>query len=732
MAAATGDPITLRLSRRQFLGAASGALVVTFATGAAAGARTPNRLLGIPEHLLSGTRVPRRAIAASGANAVTGWVSVLPDETVRISFGGAEMGQGSMTGLAQAVAEELMVDWSVVTTVAAPTDQSYITAGSSAIRNNLHAMRVAGAQAREMLIAAAAQRWGISKSRCEATQGLVVDTQTNASLSYGELAGLAATMAIPSDPPLVSSDSFRVIGKPVHRVDIPSKTNGSAIYGIDVMLPGMVFAAVRHSPVIGGTLRTKPRKPAGTIAVVGLGDAVAVVASNTWKAMQALRELNAGWTDPAGAASMTSSAILSAAKDLMAGDAAVTAEHVGGNVADALAGASQVLTRTYELPYLAHGSMEVLNCTVRIKGGRCEIWAPTQTPGWCQATAAALTGLPASKVTVHVTLLGGGLGRKIEQDYISQAVRVAMAVKKPVKLTWSREEDFGHDQYRPMALSRVRAGLDSDGNVVAWQNRIVSPSILFQRGWIGPNDNDSQSTEGATDLPYAMGARLVEYTRHPAAVPVGFWRSVGHSINGFVVESMIDELADAAGVDPVAFRRSMLQGDARTLKVLNSAADLGNWGGALPAGHARGVALCASFGSITAQVVEISKPSVGTIRVHKVACVVDCGMAVNPNQVEAQVQGGIAHGLSAALWGQVTFDHGRASARNFSNYRVLRMGEMPLVSVKVIQSGEAIGGIGEVAVPPIGPAVANALFALTGQRVRSLPFFPGATMGEGD
>jgi isoquinoline 1-oxidoreductase beta subunit len=464
--------------------------------------------------------------------------------------------------------------------------------------------------------------------------------------------------------------------------------------------------------------------------VDNLGNAVAVVvAGNTWKAIQASRSLSVRWSLPSNTSSMDSAQILTQAQQLMASGTPGIAEKAG----DPSAATGRQLEMTYYVPYLAHACMEVLNCTVNLTPTSCEIWAPTQAPGLIGFTVAGITGLSPSQVTVHTTYLGGGLGRKFEQDFISQAVQVAKAIGKPVKLTWPREEDFQHDQYRPMALSRVRATLDPQGNVLGWANRIVSPSILFQRGNPLSTGVDSQGVEGAINLPYAFGSRLVEYIRHPSPIPVGFWRSVGNSINAFIVESAIDELALAAGVDPLAYRQRLLAGSARHLNVLNAAANLGGWNTPVPTGHARGIAICSSFGSIVAEMAEISQVSATEIKVHKVACAVDCGRAINPDLVRGQMEGGIVHGLTAAMWGQVTFTQGRANVRNFSNYRMLRMQEMPQVSVEIIESGAPIGGIGEPGVPPIAPAVVNAYARLTGQRIRSLPMFPSAAfMGELD
>ena len=645
------------------------------------------------------------------------------------------MGQGVYSGLAQIAAEELRVDWQKVTALPCPSTAAWITGGSTSVRNHYQMFRVAGAAAREMLIAAAASYWNVPPSACIAVNGTVVNTQTNAILTYGNLARSAALLPVPANPPLTDPTNFQTIGKSLPRLDLPSKTDGSAKYGIDICLPGMVFAVIKNSPTLGGTLKSTPAVPQGATAVVPLGNAVAVVATNTWQAIQAAGQLQASWNNPSSAQSLTSSTILTQAQQLMTTGTPVTAEQRGDATA-ALGGAARVLDMTYTFPYLAHACMEVLNCTVQITPTSCDIWAPTQAAGWVLGSAAAITGLPASKINVHPTLLGGGLGRKIEQDYIVQALQVGKAIGRPVKLTWTREEDMGHDQYRPMALINIKAGLDAAGNVTAWKNRIVSPSILFQRGWIPGTALDTQATEGATELPYALGSRLVEYVRHTATVPVGFWRSVGHSFNAYAVESAVDEAALAAGIDPLLFRQRLLMNsqDAlapRSLAVLNAAAALGGWGTALPAGHAQGLAFASSFGSLVAQVVEISQPVAGSLTVHKVACVIDCGNAINPDSVTAQMQGGIFHGLSAILWGQVNFTSGRASARNFSNYRLLRMKEAPVISVQIIQSGAPLGGVGEPGVPPIGPAVANAYARLTGQRIRTLPFFPGATMSGG-
>ena len=702
------------LSRRQFLvssAAAGGGLLLGFALPLA------SRLA--------------KAAGTAASTTVNTWVQIGADESITVLVGATDMGQGVLSGLAQILAEELMVDWSKVAAVAAPANPVYgnplfggfqFTGGSTSVRGYYQPLRVAGAAAREMLVAAAAQTWGVSSAQCTAINGTVVRNGTAQVLTYGALAPMAATLPVPSNPALTDPANFRLIGKPLARVDLPAKVEGKAIYGIDVRVPGMVYATVVHCPSIGGSVANLPATPSGASALVNLGNAVAVVSESTWRAVQAAEQVrgNIQWNIPASAAAINTPQIFSQAQQLMAGGAALVAQ-TQGDPDTAIASAHQALDLTYDLPYVAHATMEVMNCTASVTADACEVWAPTQGQTSAVYTAAAITGLPPGAIQVHTTMLGGGLGRKIEMDFIAQAIQVSKAIGKPVKLTWRREEDFAHDQYRPMALVRVRAGLDATGNIAGLTYRNVSPSILGQRGYIGPTDVDSQAVEGMDEMTYAIGARRVDWVPHPAAVPVGFWRSVGNSINAFAVESAVDELALAAGSDPLNYRRQLLANEARSLAVLNAAAALAGWSSALPTGHALGIAFWASFGSIVCQVAEVTGSTPQTLRVVRVACVIDCGNVVNPDSVVAQMQGGIVHGMTAALWGKVTFTNGRASARNFDNYRMMRMRDMPQVDVQIIASGAALGGVGEAGVPPIAPAIANAYARLTGQRLRTLP-----------
>lgn len=750
-----GEEKKHRIGRRGFIASALGGLSVAFTLP------ETGRVLGL-----------KAAQGPDPGTLANAYVHIGTDGSITLMFGGAEMGQGIKTGLAQILAEELMVDWEQVTVQQSPVNPtvSYLTGGSTAVSGRYNNLRTAGAAARELLIQAAMTATGDrDRNRYSAAHAVVTYTGPNGgrqSWPYGSLAARAASEAVPADLRLTDPANFRIIGKPVPRVDTPSKVDGSAKFGIDTWFPDMVFAAIRHAPAIGGTLAGTPAKPEGAIAVVpckasdnrgsvkaGSINAVAVVASNTWLAKKLADKLSVKWNPPPSPASVDSAQIAAQAASLLAGGAALVAEPaapagqtpagyasvIEPQVANALG--TPTLDATYTLPFLSHATMEVMSCSVRLTWAdssktlvtRCEIWAPTQAANWVAGTAAALinagqaTPISPSAIEVTTTYLGGGLGRKIEQDYISQAIQVALAVKLPVKLAWMREEDFSHDNYRPTAAVRVQATLGG-GGVTAWWLRNVSQSILGQRGWLPPGAVDSQAVEGAVHLPYTMGIRLTEWVPLPAGIPVGFWRSVGSSINTFAVECAIDELAQHAGADPFAFRQNLLS-DPRHIAVLQAADQMSLWRLSLPKGHAWGLAMSEWNGTIVCQVAEISQPAAGSLTVHRVACALDCGQAINPDQVAAQMEGGIVHGLNAALWGQVTFTAGRADQKNYSRYRMIRVKEMPQVTVQLVPSGNPPSGIGEAAVPPIAPALANAYSRLRGSRVRSLPFFPGATMG---
>jgi isoquinoline 1-oxidoreductase beta subunit len=621
------------------------------------------------------------------------------------------------------------------------------TAGSLGMRLFSPGLQQAAANSRQMLIEAAAREWSVPASSCSADAGAVSATVGGSvrSLTYAALAAAAATVALPANVAL-NQYPRRYIGTSMKRLDIPSKVDGSAQFGIDVFLPGMVFAAVKHCPTQGGTVSSVAAKPAGTLAVVPVGAqgtsaarGVAVVAATTWDAMRAVRSLAVSWTQPADAAARDSAAIDARAQWLMSNGNALSAKAVNAAGLDAgLAAPNAAIDATYQVPFLAHATMEPLNCTVLYvpaagaTPASCTAWVPTQSPDQTLQTLKSLC--PAGTVLkVHNTLLGGGFGRKFEQDFVREAVQVALAVPgKPVKLTWPREEDFANDQYRPMARSRVQAAASAaTGKVTAWRHRIVAPSLSAQRGG-HPDSVDASAVDGATELPYELGPMAVEYVRHDTPVPVGYWRSVGLSINTFSVESAMDELAAAIGLDPIEFRLRNLA-DARMTTLLQKLRTLSKWGSAPAAGRARGVAIAKGFGSYVGQVAEVSLTAGGGVKVWRVSTVLDCGLAVNPDAVKAQVEGAVAQAMAATLWAQQTFVNGVAQARNFNRYRPVRLAEMPQVDVQILDSGNAMGGVGEPGVPCVAPAIANALARLQGpaKRRRRLPFFPGTTLREG-
>jgi len=684
----------------------------------------------------------RRAEAAGPGTPITNYIHIGIDESVTVFVGGGEMGQGIWSGLAMGVAEDLFVAWEKIKIEPITAALSWLTGGSSGVARRMGTFRTAGATARVMLTNAAAQTWGVDPSVCVANNGMVTNTSTGATLTYGALVALASTLPVPTGVPLVQPANYRILGTSVTRKDLYDKVNGKAKYGLDVMVPGMVFAAIKNSPVAGGTPKLPIAVPAGALAVVPLDNAVAVVATNTWAAMKLANSLNVTWINPAETAkqnsadfAVTAGVLMGSTKPYVVGadntGAVYTAETAGTGNAN-LATSAKMMELNYTFPYLAHCCMEVLNCTASVTPTSCELWVPTQAPASCLKTAQTLLpNLPASAFKVNVMLMGGGLGRKFEQDYVANSIKVALAVGKPVKLTYSREQDMARDYYRPMAVSRVRVGFDAANNVTALHIRNVVPSISAQRAAVLGPKGDSAGTEGLVGRSYALANRLIEYVQHPSPVPVGYWRSVGNSFNAFVIESAIDEIAAATGQDAYLLRRQLLAGDARSIAVLDAAAALGGWSTPVATGHARGIAIAPSFGSIVAQVVDVSLATATSLKVNSVACVVDCGFAMNPDSVAAQMQGGIIHGLSAALWGQVTFSKGVASAKNFSNYPAARMKDSPAITVQIINSGAAPSGTGEPGVPPIGPAIAAAYFKLTGKRVRSLPFFPGSKMSEG-
>lgn len=673
------------------------------------------------------------ASAAVTSSTVNIWVTIGSDESVTIACGGSEMGQGVLSSLPQILAEELKVDWAKVKAVPAgivpaapyqynnPVTHSQSTGGSNSIRSWFKPLLTVGAATREMLVSAAAATWGVQPGQCTVAHGAVVNTVTKATLTYGQLAAAAALLPVPTAPVVLSAtNGYSLIGTVVPRPDIPSKTNGSAIFGIDVRVPGMVYAAIKHPPVFGATVGAIGTVPAGAKAV-SVGNAVVVTGATTWDAFRNARSTQVTWSTPAGNSAVSSSSINTQAAALLKNGPTTPAEAVG-DVKAGLAAAAKTINVTYSLPFVPHACMEVLNCTASVTATSCELWVPTQGADANLRTAMALTGLPASAITIHSVLMGGGLGRKFEQDYVGQAILAAKQLGVPVHLTWSREEDFGNDFYRPMALCSVNAGIDAKGAITGWNNRIISPSVMLRMfpAYV-KNGLDTVAVAGAVKPPYAMGARTVDYASLPTSVPVGFWRSVGESVNNFVLESAIDELAALAGQDPVAYRTAQLN-DPRALAVLKAAAAMIGWTTKPASGRARGVAVSLGFGSYIAVAVEIAATTTTMVNVVRVCAAVDCGQVVNPDTVIAQIQGGVVHGLSSALWGGAAISGGAAQVHNFNNYALTRMANMPQVDVQIVTTpGAPLGGIGEVAVPPIAPALANAYFALTAKRLRALP-----------
>jgi isoquinoline 1-oxidoreductase beta subunit len=680
-------------------------------------------------------RVPPGA-AADAVFAPDAFIRIDRDGAVSVVVSQVEMGQGTYTSMPMLVAEELAVDLAKVTVVAAPGDASryanpalgiQATGGSTSVRGFYVPLRKAGAAARLMLVEAAAQQWGVAPESCTAADGTVTHAASGRSLGYGALADAAAKLPVPQDVPLKDPKDFTLIGTPARRLDTVEKTDGTAVYGIDVRLPGMKIATVSACPVFGGKLAsvddTAAKAVAGVRQVVRLDDAVAVVADHMGAALKGLAALEIKWDEGANA-DLSTADIVAALKAASEHDGVVAAH--AGDAAAAIAAARRRFDAVYEMPLLAHTTMEPMNCTVHVRPDGCDVWVGSQVAAWARQTAAEVTGLPPEAVTVHNQLLGGGFGRRLEFDFITQAVRIARQVDGPVKVVWSREEDVKHDIYRPYYYDRLSAGLDADGRPTALHHRVTGPSILAR--WLPPafqNGIDFDAVDAASG-PYAFDNLLVDYVRQepPEGLLVGWWRGVGVTHNAFVVESFVDELAAGAGTDAVAYRRALLGKDPRALAVLDLAAEKAGWGTPLPQGKGRGVSVLFGFGTYLAQVADVTVADDGKVRVDKVVCAVDCGVVINPDTVVAQIQGGIVYGLTAALYGEITLAKGRVEQSNFDDYPALRIDEMPTVEVHIVRSQEAPGGMGEPGTSAIAPAVANAIFAATGKRLRKLPVDP--------
>jgi len=660
------------------------------------------------------------------------WIRISTTNTVTIVIDKSEMGQGILTALCMIAAEELDCDWKKITTEFAPAAKEYFnpafgmqgTGGSSSVRSSWDPMRKAGAAARDMLLQAAAAQWKVEKSTCRTENGMIYHDATKRSLTYGNVAVAAAKLPVPQDVPLKDPKKYRIIGKPTKRLDTTDKVNGRAQFGIDVQQGGMLYAVVARCPVFGGKVAsfdaTKAKAVPGVKTVIQISSGLAVIADNTWAAMQGRRALDVKW-DEGPNANASSEGISKLFADQMSKPAAEARKE--GDAATALSGASQKIEAVYEAPYLAHATMEPINCTADVTTDRVEVWAPTQFQTMAQGAAAKICGFKPENSFIHTTYLGGGFGRKAGTDFVIEAVETSKALGRPVKLTWSREDDTQHDYYRPASYAKLAGGIGADGWPVAWTTRVACSSIM--EAWFPgstKNNLDPTSVEGLANLPYSIPNIHVDYVRTEPGIPVGFWRSVGASQNGFFSECFMDELATAGKKDPYEFRRHLLDKAPRHLGVLELVAQKAGWDKPLPAGRYRGIAVLEAFQSFAAQVVEISVDRrARSVKVHRVVCAVDVGRVVNPANIVMQSESAIVYGLSSALYGEITIAKGRVVQTNFNTYPVLRIDAMPVVETYIVPSEEKPTGAGELAVPPVVPALCNAIFAATGKRIRRLP-----------
>jgi isoquinoline 1-oxidoreductase beta subunit len=706
------------LSRREFLHASAkvgGGLVIALTLPGPAGTANPTAAAGA---------APAGRQSASQLNA---WLKISRDNSVTIIVDRSEMGQGVYTALPMLMAEELNINIDLIQIVAAPVGDAYISPGnggqitgtSNSVQESWDKLRMAGATARTMLISAAAQRWRIDPAQCHARDGSIVNAR-GAALTFGELADAAAKLPTPKDVKLKPKDKFQVIGKSRPRLDTPGKVDGSAEFGIDVHLPRMLHAALAQSPVLGGRVQALDsdvaEKMPGVRKVMVTASGVVVVAEHFWQALKARSALSITW-DPGPNERLDNRAIEAQLKKTAAAGEGLSAR-ADGNAAAALKSAARRLSAAYYLPLLAHATMEPMNCTADVRADGCDLYVGTQVQQVAQTTAAAAAGLQPAQVRVFTTLIGGGFGRRLDVDFIPAAVEASKALGAPVKVIWTREDDMTHDTYRPPAYEEVSGGLDASGKLVAWKLHITSPSITA-RMFPPVKGVDDSVVEAAVNNLYDVPNLSVSYSRQEIGIDVGYMRSVSHAPNCFVIESFMDELAAAAGKNPLDFRMQHLARKPRQRRVLELAAERAGWGKA-PAGRFQGMALMEGYTTHLAQVAEISIIG-GQLKVHKIVCVVDCGQMVNPRIVESQIEGGIVFGLSAALWGEVTLVGGRVQQTNFNNYRLLRSNELPELDVHLIDSDETPGGIGEAGVPLVAPALCNAIFAATGKRLRTLP-----------
>ena len=675
---------------------------------------------------------PLRPESLAAPGEVNAFVVVDPDNQVTLRIAKSEMGQGVMTALAMIVAEELSCDFSKVKVEYASANRNLLdgapygkmgTGGSSSVRRSREILQQAGASARVRLIGAAAARWGVEASSCVARAGEVLHEATNRKATFGELAAAAATISLRSEPAIKTPDQFTLIGTAQARFDTPDKVTGAAQFGIDARLPGMVYAAVIQCPVFGGKLASFDeaaiRQRRGFVACVPVENGVAVVFDRFWRAKEAANALPVTWD--IGADGATDSTRFRA--DYRAALDGPLSNCVNcGDGATAFAGAAKTVEALYEAPHLAHAPMEPLNATVHWQADQIDVWMGTQDPDAALKLAASVGGVDPARVYIHNCLLGGGFGRRYVNDELRQAVQVSKAIGKPVKLLWTREQDIQHDRYRPQAAIAMKAALGADGMPAAFVFRTAAGSISRSLGWKSSEAIEPMAVEGLANIPYRAGALKVDAVLKNTHVPVMFWRSVGSSQNAFAVESFIDELAHAAGKDPLDYRRALLSDRPDFLGVLDKLADKGDWGKPLPKGSARGVAIHEAFGTIVGEIAQVAVSDSGQVRVERVVACVDCGHVVNPLTVAMQIESGVMYGLTAALYGEITIKDGRVAQGNFDDYAIARMADAPAIETHFALSGGAKwGGIGEPGTPPIAPALANAIFAATGKRIRALP-----------
>lgn len=690
--------------------------------------------------LLIGFQFPGLSAVASAQSASPGvfmpnaFVRIGSDEKVTVIVNHSEMGQGVYTSLPMLLAEELDADWTKVGFESAPVDPKYnhpafgmqMTGGSSSVWSGLEQFRQAGAAARALLIAAAAQEWHVDTSTCLTESGEVINKK-NQKLTYGHLAAAAAKLTPPEHVQLKDPKAFRLIGKPIKRLDTPEKLNGKAEFGIDVKLPGMLTAVIARPPIFGAKLRSfddsRAASMPGVKKIVAIPAGVAVIADTFWQAKTAREALRVEW-DEGGMKDFDTNRMMQDFRERAKSPG--TSVRKDGDAESALASAAKKIEAVYEVPYLSHLMMEPLNCSVDLRADSCEVWTGSQFQTIDRANAAKTAGLPPEKVMLHTTFLGGGFGRRAnpQSDFVVEAVQVAKAAGVPVKVIWAREDDMNGGWYRPAFLHAIAGGVDGSGNAISWRSRLVGQSIMtgtpFAEAMMKGKAYDPASVEGVDDLPYAIANLTVESHQPEINVPVQWWRSVGHSHTGFATECFVDELAGLAQKDPYQFRRGLLQKQPRHLGVLDLAAQKGGWGKPLPKGMGRGIAVHFAFGSYSAHVAEVSVKD-DKVRVHRMVCAIDCGQYVNPGIIAAQTEGGAIFGASAALFQELTFENGRLQQTNFNTFPVMRMNECPEIETHIVESKEKSGGIGEPGVPCAAPAIANAIFAATGKRIRRLP-----------